>query len=147
VSDSAAIVLEVVAGPDGGVGLVERELGAVAAGEGAAEEALLPCEVALEGGPDFVGEVEVAGPAKMAEEHVEEDHVHVVVVVRQVSLGVEQGLFVGEVGFGIGGAGGRGRCGNWRDILLFQPAAEVQFCTVVVAERVERVGAAPAGEH
>ena len=55
----------------------------------AAEEAMLPRQMPLEGGPDLAGEVEVAGPHQVADEHVHEDEVHVVVVAGEIAVRVE----------------------------------------------------------
>ena len=67
---AAAVVLEVVAGPDRRVRLVEREL---LRAELAAEKPALPGEVALDRRPHPLGEGAVAGPAQVAEERVDGD--------------------------------------------------------------------------
>ena len=149
VGRAAAVVLQVVAGPDGGVGLVEREGLTARGGIRAAEEAVLPGEVALEGGPYLAGEVEVAGPHEVTQHHVHEDHVHVVVIAGEVAVGVEHLLLAGEMEVGRvvpwadGGIGG----GDGGEVLALEPVADVQDCAVVVAEGVEDVWAAPSGEH
>ena len=149
VGRAAAVVLQVVAGPDGGVGLVEREGLAACGSVGAAEEAVLPGQMALEGGPYLAGEVEVAGPHEVAQHHVHEDHVHVVVIAGEVAVGVQHLLLAGEMEVGrvVPGADGGIGGGDGGEVLAFDPVADVQDCAVVVAEGVEDVWAAPSGEH
>ncbi len=157
VGGPAAVALEIVAGPDAGVGLVEGKglavgwgLG-VGVGEGAAKIAVLPVRVAREGGPDLACEVHVAGPAEVANEGVEEDQVHVVVIGREVAVRVQESFLAGEVRAGVGGAGcgsvGILRGGERRLVLQLDPVTEVRSHAVVAAEGVEGVGAAPACER
>ena len=149
VGRAAAVVLQVVAGPDGGVGLVEGERFTACSGIRPAEEAVLPGQMALEGGPYLAGEVEVAGPHEVAHEDVHEDHVHVVVIAGEVAVGVEHLLLAGEMEVGrvVPGADGGIAGGDGGEVLALEPVAEVLLGAVVVAEGVERVGAAPSGEH
>src|ERR1035438_215565 len=76
VGGSAAAVLQIVAGPDGGIGLVKRKLSPIGRSKGATEEALLPRQVTLERWPYLPREDRVPGPAQVAQQHIEEDHVH-----------------------------------------------------------------------
>ena len=140
---ASAVVLQVVTGPNSRVGLVQRQIAIRPA-----EETLLPSEVALEGGPDLAREVEVPRPAQVAQEGIEEDHVHVVVIPRQVSIRVQQGFLAGEVRSGIVGAGHRGRrVGGGLGVLALHPVAHLSAHTVMLAQRGERIGAAPTGQR
>ena len=74
-----AVVLEVVAGPDRGVGFVERQFFALSSGELAPEETSFPREVTFDNGPNLASELEISGPLQMAEKRIDVDEVHVVV--------------------------------------------------------------------
>lgn len=63
---------------------------------------------------------------------------------------MEEGIFAGEVGAGVGGAGGQGvgvlGREKWGSVLAAGPVAEVFAHAVVVAKGVKGEGSAPAGE-
>src|ERR1035438_8164676 len=86
VGRAASVVLQIVACPDGGIGLVERKLFAARTRVCPAEQAMLPGEMALERGPNLARELEVAGPHQVTDEHVHEHQVHVVVVVGNIAV-------------------------------------------------------------
>ena len=148
VSRTAAVVFQVVAGPNRRVRLVEGQILAARPGIRPAEKALLPSEVALEGGPDLAHEFEVSSPAQVAQKHIEEHHVHVVVIRGEVSIRVQQGFFAGKVRSGVEGAGDRGRrVGDGPGVLALHPVAHLLAHPLVLPQRGERIGAAPAGQR
>ena len=147
VGRAAAVVLQIVAGPDGGVGLIERKLLAARTRVRPAEQAMLPGEMALQRGPNLARELEIAGPHEVAQKHVHEHQVHVVMVVGEVAVGVQHPLFAREMDVGVPRTDGGVRGGHGCDVLALQPVANFEDRAVVVAERVEIVGPAPSGQH
>ena len=137
---SAAVIDQLVAGPDAGVGFVERQL---VRAEGAAEQPALAGEVALDHRPDAGGVGEIAGPLEVAEKGVHRDEVHVVVVGLvdgEIAIRMERGLVAGEVEFFIGR---RDFFRDGRGVLALRESIDVEAGAVVPAEGVTGVGGAP----
>src|SRR5665213_1191322 len=86
VSSAAAVVLKVIAGPNAGIGLVEWKLFFARTrsriGEASTKQALLPLNMTIERRPYLARKFEVASPAQMSQQRVEEDEIHIVVIVR-----------------------------------------------------------------
>ena len=138
VRHAAAMVLQVVAGPDRRVGLVERQLFRT---ELAPEQPPLPRQVPLDHRPHLPRKLEVARPQQVAEQRVDVDEIHVVVAVRDVAVAVQRRLAAREVGVLVG------RRELRRDrlvVLLRRPRGEVPPRPGVPAERVRRIRPAPA---
>src|ERR1017187_2150263 len=135
---AAAIVSEVVAGPDDGVSLVKRQLFRAVF---AAEETAFPRQVALDDRPHSARKIKIAGPVKVAEQRVDIHRVHVVVGTRNVAVAMQSGLAARKVGSFVGW---RQFWGDGVDVLARGPISQVTPGAVVPAEGVGGIGATPA---
>ena len=96
---AAAVVLQVVTGPDHRVRLVQRQL---LRPELATKQPALPGKVPLDHRPYLARKLEITRPQQMPKQRIDVDEVHVVVAVREVAVAVQRGLTAGEVGVGVG---------------------------------------------
>src|SRR6185437_12557944 len=84
VSRAAPVVLEIIARPYARVSFVECKLSIFGTGSwvfvAASEQALLPLDMTIERRPHLTRKFEIASPAQMPQQPVEEHQVHVVVV-------------------------------------------------------------------
>ena len=133
-------ILQIVARPNGGVRLVERQLlGAV----GTAEEALFPGQMPYDHRPNFARVCPVSRPQQMPEQGIDEYQVHVIVAVRQIAVGVKAGLIAGQIALFVRGGQLRG---NRVGILAAGPVVRVEPGPIMPPEFVEHIGAPPAQE-
>ena len=135
---AAAVVIQIVARPDRGVGFVKRQL---VRAEFAAEQPAFPREMPLDDRPHLRGIIRVAGPEQMPEERVHGDEIHVVMIFRHVAVGMDGGLAAREIELFVGGRNG---FGNRTGVLLFGKAREMRRRALVPAERVAGILPAPA---
>ena len=127
---AAAVVLQVVAGPDRRVGFVEREF---VRAELAAEKPALPGQMPLNRRPHLPRIIQIARPEQVAEERIHGHQVHVVMRLRQVAVGVKSGFVARQIHVCVGGRKG---FGNRACVLLFGKTREMRRRALVPAEFV-----------
>ena len=94
VCHAAAVVLHVVARPNGRVSFVQRQL---VRAELAAKQPAFPGEVTLNHRPHPPGVIHIARPEQVTEERIHGHEVHVVVRLREIAVGVQRGFAAREI--------------------------------------------------
>ena len=104
---------------------------------------MLPRQMPLEARPHFARKLDISGPAQVTQQDIEEDHVHVVMVFRQGSVGVQQIFLARQLRAGIGWPGcGISGC-DGRCVLPFQPMPKLGLRTIMASHRIENIRAPP----
>ena len=135
---AAAVVIQIVARPDRGVGFVKRQF---VIAKFTAEKSAFPCEMSFNHRPHLARVICVARPKQVTKKRIHSDEIHVVMIFRHIAVGVDGGLAAREIELFVGGRDG---FRNRTCVLLFRKAREVRRRAFVPAKRVARILSAPA---